>query len=263
MWKWILLFLLANLVIFAFLFNLPTQKKVVFLDVGQGSSILIQDGKNVFLYDTGRSGYPVLQGLRKHLPFFQKRIDILFLSHSDKDHYGGAFAIFERYRVRYLVTAKNFSESGFQKLLSLARKNGTKILFLTKGDKILSPNLAVEILHPAKNYFAKDNNLSLTLKITGSQNQFLLTGDIEKEAMAQIIQCCQEKLASEIMLWPHHGSKYSLLPSFFQKVKPKTVVIQVGPNYYGHPHQEVLNFLQTLGIPVFRTDLDGEILFPL
>ncbi len=259
----ILLFLLANLVLFAIIFNYPGENRVVFLDVGQGSSVLIQNGKNVFLYDAGRSGYKVLQGLKKYLPFFHKRIDILFISHSDKDHYQAGFDLLERYKIRYLVSSKNFSESGFQQLIQKAVNKGTKILFLDRKDEILTRDLKISVLHPARDFSGKDNDVSLVLKIAGKNNSFLLTGDIEKKAIKAIIDCCQELLKSKVFLWPHHGSKHSLDLDFLKKISPEIAIIQVGFNPYGHPHKEVLQLLNSLKIPIIRTDLMGSIPFPL
>jgi len=261
----ILLFLLANLVSWSAILNLVHiyQNRLVFFDVGQGEAVLIQNGKNIFLYDTGRSGYKILQELRKYLPFFQKRIDLLFISHADQDHYQAAFDIFERYRVRYLITSKNFSDSGFQKLLRLAQSQGTKILFLNRGDEILNRAFQILVLHPTQNFQGEDNDLSLVLKVNGPENSFLLTGDIGQKAIQSLLSCCQNLLQSKFFLWPHHGSKYSLNLNFLQKVSPAKVIISVGPNRYGHPHKEVLQTLENLKIPIWRTDLNGSISLPL
>lgn len=259
----ILLFLVIDLVLLTIILSLPEKNRVVFFDVGQGSSVLLQSGKNAFLYDTGKSGYQVLQGLRNTLPFFQKRIDILFISHSDKDHYQGAFDIFERYKVRYLIISRNFTESGFQKLLQVAKERGTKILVLDRNDEIITPAFKIFILHPNKNFTGKDNDLSLVLKVIGKNSSFLLTGDIEQKAIQSLLGCCRQLLQSEIFLWPHHGSKYSLNIDFLKTIMPSEVIIQVGPNYYGHPHKEVLQILNTLKIPFLRTDLNGQLEFTL
>lgn len=259
----ILLFLVTNFVLLIIIFSFSLKNRVVFFDVGQGSSVLIQNGKNTILYDTGRSGYKVLQGLRNTLPFFQKRIDLLIISHADQDHYQGAFDIFDRYKVRYLIASRNFSDSSFQKLLKIAKEKGTEVLFLSQNDEILTNDLQILVLHPSLSFTGKDNDFSLVMKVQGRNNSFLLTGDIEKRAIQALIDCCRLFLKSNIFLWPHHGSKYSLDYDFLQSVLPQKVIIQVGSNDYGHPHQEVIRFLNSLRMPVFRTDLNGQLEFSL
>jgi len=263
MWKLILLFFLVDFLLISIILSIDYSKEIVFFDVGQGSAVLIKDARNTFLYDTGRYGYKVINSLRRNLPFFQKRIDVLFLSHADKDHYGGTFEILERYNIRYLAIATTSEESGFQRIIKMAKDKGVKIVFLNRGSEIWTRNLRFQVIHPTRNFTAKDNDLSLVLKILSNKNSVLLGGDIEKKAIKEIIKCCKEYLKSNIFLWPHHGSKYSLDNEFFNLVSPQVVIIQVGPNYYGHPHKEVLDFLKKEKALFLRTDIDGEIKFGL
>lgn len=60
----------------------------------------------------------------------------------------------------------------------------------------------------------------------------------------------------------HHGSKTSSSKEFIQKVKPTFAVISCGlNNRFGHPHAETINTLETAGVTILRTDVQGEITY--
>ena len=254
----IFVLILANLFVYYVIFDFLTQKNLVaFFDVGQGASVLIKNKNNIFLYDTGQKPSLVLQGLDRFIPFYYKKIDILFISHPDKDHYLAAFEILKRYKVRLLaVSILDSEESGYKRLIELVKKLEIPILVLKRGNYISTNHFQIYVLHPDKKY-KKDNDNSLVLKVIG-KNSYLLTGDIEKEAIQSLISCCLQILASDYLLVPHHGSRYSINEKFYKAINPKVSVIQVGHNFYGHPHQETINFLKSLKATIWRTDLNKE-----
>ncbi len=256
----IFVLILANLVVYLIIFDfLKDENLVVFFDVQQGESVLIKNKNNIFLYDTGKYPSLLFQQLDKYLPFYNKKIDILFLSHPDKDHYGATFEILKRYRVRLIgLSLLDSQDLLYQNLINLIKEKKIPIIVFKRGNKIRTRDFQFLILHPEKNY-KKDNDNSLVIKVIG-KNSYLLTGDIEKPALESLILCCQEILASDYLLVPHHGSKFSIDLSFYQAVKPKFAIIQVGKNPYGHPHPETLEFLKNLGVAnILRTDKDKSL----
>ncbi len=255
----IFVLILANLFVYYLIFDFLNQKNLVaFFDVGQGESVLIKNKNNIFLYDTGAKPSLVLKSLDRFIPFYHKKIDILFISHPDKDHYLAAFEILKRYKVRLLgVSILNSEDSGYKRLIELAKRLEIPILVFKRGNQISTNYFQIYILHPDKKY-KKDNDNSLVLKVNG-KNSYLLTGDIEKEAIQSLLLCCQKILASDYFLFPHHGSKYSINKEFYKAINPKVSVIQVGTNYYGHPHKETINFLKNLKATIWRTDLNKEL----
>mgnify|MGYP001773110906 CR=1 FL=1 len=262
MTNWILIFLAVNIVIYSvILSNFLSRSFLNFLNIGQGNSVLIFNRRNVFLYDTGPSGFRLLKELRNNLPPFQKTIDVLFLSHPDKDHYGGTEELISRYKVRIvLIPFIESKESGWLQLLQKLQQNRIKIIKLRIGDIVKTKDFQIAILNPPTNFKLNDNDASLVLKIQ-RKHSYLLTGDIEQRGVKNLINCCRDLIKSEIILVPHHGSKYSLNFLFWQLVNPSLAIIQVGKNNYGHPHREVLETFHNLNIHFKRTDLDGEIKF--
>jgi competence protein ComEC len=252
----ILILILANLFLGIILFNVWTEKNyVAFLDVGQGESVLIKSRNNIFLYDTGKYPYLVLKELDRLMPFYNKKIDILFLSHPDKDHYFAAFEILKRYKVRMIMTNTLVSKDAtFQELLGFANKLKIPVIAIKYGTQINDNHFKFFVLHPDKMY-SKDNDSSLVIKVVGNKS-YLLTGDIEHQAIQRLIDCCQKFLGADILLVPHHGSRYSMNEEFYNLVKPLLSVISVGKNSYGHPHQEVLRILKN----IWRTDFNHTLI---
>lgn len=255
----IFILILSNILVYYIIFDyFLSENLVAFLNVWQGSSVFIKEKNNSFLYDTGKNSFLLFKELDRFLPFYRKRIDILFLSHPDKDHYQGAFDLLKRYQVRMVIISTLKTEDlNYLKLIKELQKRKIPLLVLKKGDLIKTKENIFLILHPDKKY-QKDNNNSLVIKLINKKS-FLLTGDIEKLALENLINCCLKILKSNYLLVPHHGSKSSLVANFYKIVNPDLVVIQVGKNYYGHPHQEVLNFFQKNKLNFWRTDENGTL----
>ncbi|MCS7200647.1 MAG: MBL fold metallo-hydrolase [Patescibacteria group bacterium] len=256
----ILILILANLlsysIILAWLFE---DRLVAFLNVGQGSAVLIRNKNNTYLYDTGRSPYLLFKDLDKLLPFYQKKIDILFISHFDKDHYGSVFELLERYQVRLIVFSTELdSASDAEKIKRAIKKANIPTILLVRGNSVRDDYFKFIILHPYRK-FKKDNDNSLVIKLMGS-NDYLLTGDIERAGINDLIKCCWPYLGADYFLVPHHGSRFSIDESFYKYINPKISIIQVGSNYYGHPHQETILSLSKHSKIIWRTDLNGSLI---
>ena len=256
----ILILILINFILYSIIFDFLTDKRFCyFLDVGQGSSVLCKNKKNTFLYDTGKYPSLVLKQIDQVIPFYLKKIDILFISHPDKDHYKAAFEVIKRYKVRLLVTNGFIPDDiEYRKFLKLALDLKIPIIYLKRGDRIYDNHFRFLVLNPANVFYKKDNDNSLVLKIKGL-NSYLLTGDIEKLAINDILKCCKKDLRSDYFLVPHHGSKYSINEDFYKAISPKLSIIQVGENFYNHPHKEVLISVSKYS-DIWRTDKDGSLI---
>jgi len=257
----IFILILINFVIYLIILSALRDKILVaFLDVGQGEGVLLKDKKNIFLYDTGKYPSLTIKEIDKILPFYDRKIDILFLSHPDKDHYFASFEILKRYNVRIIgISPKKSNDTHYNQLLNLARQKKIPILVFGRGDKIFDNYFKFFVLHPEKIY-NKENDNSLVIKVDG-KNSFLLTGDIEREAIESLISCCPRFLKADYFLVPHHGSKYSLNEKFYSLIQPKLSIIQVGSNFYGHPHREILEALKNFS-QIWRTDFQKTLIVP-
>jgi len=255
----IFVLILVNFVLYLIIFSYLNEKSLVaFLNVGQGSAVLFKDKKNVFLYDTGKYTNLTIKEIDKNLPFYNKKIDILFLSHPDKDHYYASFEILKRYKVRVIgISLKESEDANYLQLLNLAQEKKIPVLVFKRWNQVFDNHFNFLILHPEKIY-EKENDNSLVIKVQG-KNSFLLTGDIEKKAIESLIKCCPNFLKTDYFLVPHHGSKYSLNENFYSLIKPKVSIIQVGQNLYGHPHKEILEALKNFS-QIWRTDLQKALI---
>jgi len=254
--------------LFAALWQLPDGKfHIWFLDVGQGDSILIETpGDNHILIDGG-PGPDVLSELSAILPFFEKEIDLLVLSHPHADHINGVIEVLKRYSVKaILFSGVNFAGGAYDEFLREIRAQQIDFWIAEASDDFRFGPVILNVIYPreqaAGEEFANLNNSSVAIKVIYDDVKILLTGDLETEAEAALVNS-GEDLRAEILKAGHHGSKTASSIEFLKKVKPKVVVIQSGEgNSFGHPHDESLNNFEKIGVEkVYRNDLDGRVEF--
>lgn len=235
--------------------------EVVFLDVGQGDSALIEapDGQ-IILIDGGPDN-KVLRGLGKKLPFYRRQIDFLIISHYHDDHIAGLIEIIKRYRVRTLVySGKKPDNALIAELLRVASDNKVSLRSLDSQMSLsFSPDCRLDILNPAALNIKEDPNNSLTSRLNCAGQSFLFAGDngstIEKALLA-----AGWPLKADIFKASHHGSNTSNSEAFLEAVSPKIIIVSVGQdNRFGHPGSLFLDRISRLDILLKRTDTVGDI----
>lgn len=240
--------------------------KVVFFDVGQGDSIFIETPqKHQILIDGGPSS-AVLQKLSERMPFWDKTIDLIILTHPDKDHYFGIMEVLKRYKVDYVLwtgVVKNTPDyEEWVSLLEEKQKKGTKVLIAELGQTIIAGNAFMNILYPFESVLDQEikdvNDTSIVSHLNFFEKSILFSGDISSKIEKKMV-FEEINLFSSILKVGHHGSKYSTSDIFLENVLPEVAVISVGKNSYGHPTSEVLERLNNIGAEVLRTDQKGDI----
>lgn len=238
--------------------------RVYFLDVGQGDAILVTSGNNQVLIDSGRNGRVTLENLGKAMPFWDRKLETLIVTHPDADHYGGFDEILDFYKVENIIKteAKNDSGEWLNLLDKLKNKKVTEIN-PGVGTKIIFPSGAtMEIIYPVSNLAdAKEdkNENSIVTRLVFGENEFLFTGDLSKEGEA-VLLASNLNIEADFLKVAHHGSHSSTSLEFLKKVNPKDAIISVGKNNsYGHPHKEVVDSFKDRMTRVWRTDIDGTI----
>jgi len=245
--------------------------EVTFFDVGEGDSILISPPvfqgilRNRFqiLMDGGAQS-DIVEKIAQEVPLFDRRIELVILTHPDKDHIRGLFEVLETFKVERVLMPEigDIEEekelySSFKKLIreknieTLAAEEGQKLSF---ADKI---NLLI-FWPPRALISKKANDFSVVAKFSFNQINFLFTGDISKKIEYQLL-ARDFDIESEILKIAHHGSHFSTSEYFLDKVSPGVAIISVGDNTYGHPSQEVLDLISKYDIKLFRTDELGDI----
>jgi competence protein ComEC len=278
MWKWLRerlagwpgVGLLAVVVAIAWLAGrgLPDGRlHVYFLDVGQGDAIFVRtpDGRQI-LVDGGPSPEALLNQLGEVMPFWDRSLDLVVLTHPDADHMTGLVALSERYRVTQTLDDLG-SEADPAQLkaaaawLAQVARPGARRVVASPGMRLLIGKTSFTVLSAGLNgsspSAAGDNNDSLVLRLDYGTTGFLLTGDAEREAEAEMLRAGLP-LRADVLKVGHHGSTRSTSAVFLSAVKPRLAVIQVGAlNRFGHPQPDVLQRLADSR--VLRTDQNGRI----
>jgi beta-lactamase superfamily II metal-dependent hydrolase len=263
------IFLAALLAIFIYfsyqIFVEAKSLQIIFLDIGQGDSILIQKGTKQILIDGGPSGKTELAKLGEHLPYFDREIEIVIATHPDKDHIGGLIETARNYKIgKVLTTAAEKDTQAFKEWQETLEYNKIETLEVWRGTEMKFDEVEIKILAPAGKVdpsVGDANDKSVVARLDWGESSFLFTGDIESKAEREILES-QENIDVDFLKIAHHGSKYSSSESFLDAASPKDAVISVGAkNSYGHPTEAVLSALKERDISIFRTDEDGDIVY--
>jgi len=263
-------FLLAALAVLAVVvwlavLQLPDGRlHVVFLDVGQGDAILITapDGQQV-LVDGGPSPTQLFWALGHHMPFWDRTLDMVVLTHSDGDHMNGLVPLFERYRVEHVLAgAQSVGAEEARHWWDAVEQAGMESIVAEQGMRIaLGDAVEMEVLHPGAGPLASgsDNDSSVVLRLDYAATSFLLTGDLERGGENHLLQSGQI-VAAQTLKVSHHGSGGATTSHFLEAVAPTLAVIQVGSdNPFGHPAPALLDRLADANARTLRTDLHGTI----
>jgi len=272
--KYLLIFagflFLLDIFLWAEVFDLNKSQNLTvnFLDVGQGDSIFIETPQHHQILIDGGANSSALQKMSSFMPFFDRTIDLVILTHPEKDHMQGLIDILQRYKADYIlwtgVKKQDPEYYAWMDILTKQKNMGAKIIIAEYGQRITAGNVFIDTLHPFESLENKElketsNDAGVVARLIFGKNSFLFTGDmsgnLEKEFVREDIN-----VDSNVLKVAHHGSKYSTSEEFLQNVNPEIAVISVGAeNSYGHPTPETLQRLEKFGIKIFRTDKDGTV----
>lgn len=268
------------ILLLGFFWSLPDGKlHLVFCNVGQGDAAYIRfpDGRDM-LVDGGPNDQ-VLACLGRHMPFWDRYINLVVMTHPQKDHMQGLIAVLDRYGTDYFVRSDitNLTE-GYGQLMGVVKRRMVKQKFVTTGEAIAVGSTTLSVLWPSGDQIArmKPNLSSIDSSVLGATTSdlndgsvvfwlrygsfdALFTGDADTHVESGWRDLVQALDVLEVLKFPHHGSKTAMTEMFLETLKPQLAVISVGKNSYGHPNEAVLATLATRAIPVKRTDKRGDI----
>ena len=231
---------------------------VSFLDVGQADSVLIRNGNYNMLIDAGNN-----EDGEKLVNYFKslgiEEFTYVFATHPHEDHIGGMDDIINNFKIdNYYMSNKLSTTKTFMDVLDALDRRNLKYTVPNKGDTLKLGDANIKVIYPGDDK-SNINDSSIVLKITYGKNSFLLTGDATSNVERKIYN---EDIKSDVLKVAHHGSSYSSTDVFLDRVKPYYAVISVGKNnIYNHPSNKTLEKLNKRNIKVYRTDLDGTIIF--
>lgn len=238
--------------------------QVHYIDVGQGDCSLVVSNGEALLIDTGEK-----ENAQKICRYMKEQgvdsIKYMLLTHQHSDHMGAASEIIDSFDVENIIIPKlpdsmTPTAKFYEKFLKSVQKKGLKLTQAKPGEVYEIGECSLEILSPVKDY--EDlNNFSAAAMLTHGEESFLFTGDIESDAEADIIKTGRLTEA-DVYKAGHHCSKTSNSKAFLAEVKPEYAVIMCGEdNSYHHPHKSALDRIKKYTGNIYRTDLDGTIVF--
>lgn len=240
------------IILLSFIWTLPDGRlHIVYCNVGQGDAAYIRfpDGRDMVV--DGGPDDSILQCLGRHMSFWDRHIDMVALTHPQKDHMKGLISVLNRFRVDYFLQ----SDSEYpDELMNLVRKKNSSVRRVAQNDRIQIGATSLLFLWPSMTTSSDLNDNSLVFDMRYGSFDAVFTGD------ARLFEQLQNlKYPVEILKVPHHGSKTGMTQDYIGLLKPEVAVISVGKNSYGHPAKEIVDMLQSVNSRVLRTDIYGDV----
>jgi len=235
------------------------------LDVGQGDSLLLISPSGKHIVIDGGPDMSLLEHLGEFMPFFDRHIELLILTHPDADHITALPEVLQRYTVGSVLLSGALQHNGsYDAFLHHIAAQGIPVLLPDATmDIAMGDGLTLDILWPSPDVFGvlpdDPNALSVVVRALYGPYAILLTGDIDEASEATILAAGHD-VQSDIIKIAHHGSRTSSSTGFIAAVHPLSALISSGSgNTFGHPHIDVLTRLEALGITIRRTDTEGTV----
>ncbi|EKD86704.1 MAG: hypothetical protein ACD_37C00183G0003 [uncultured bacterium] len=256
------------LIFFVLFKNNDGKLHLVICNVGQGDAIFIRTPNQADILIDGGPDKKVLECLSRHMPFWDRSLDAVILTHPHADHVTGLVDVIERYRVKAFYSERVEAETQIYKLFRLKlaeEKLSAKDLYSPTAFKEKS-GLKLSTLWPTAEAIQRTDQNNANLDLNGlsviqlleyRKFKALLTGDAGVVAEDSI---AQEAGDVDVLKVPHHGSKTGMSSYLLSIIKPELAVISLGAkNKYGHPSKLSLDLLKEYKAKILRTDLNGEI----
>lgn len=244
--------------------------RLTVLDIGQGDAILVESaGGGRVLVDGGPDPDLLVRRLDERIPIWDRRIDLVVLTHPHEDHAAGLAGLMPRYRVGRIAETGMASEgAGTRGLREAATRLGISRVRLTQGDGFRLGHAQVDVLWPpldrlpavAPSTGRAINDTSIVLAISVGQQRALLTGDLEADRDGDLLRAiADDGRRWDVLKVAHHGSAGASSAGLLERLRPRAAIISAGvDNDYGHPAPATLSRLEDVGASVWRTDVQGS-----
>lgn len=272
---------LSLLIVFVILFDSLTYNntRIVFCDVGQGDGIYIRTENNIDILIDAGPNKAIMSCLGKYMPFYDKKIELAFLTHPQIDHYGGYLEILKRYDLgTFMAPPVDNNSQSYNTLKKLIKAHDIQVVNPYAGQVIrLSGDMEIRMKWPSRAFVNtgddknvlggfvshKDLNLySLMFLYTEGDFEALFTGDIMPEVLRGLVgkQLFTTSNGIEVLKVPHHGSRNGITPEFYAEINPDVSILSYGlRNRYGHPSPEILTLLKRSKRKYLSTAQNGNI----
>ncbi len=249
------------------------------ISVGHGCSVLIESSDRSMLYDAGGLSDPKsvarqIAGVLWHRGL--THLDAIVLSHADRDHFNAVPELLKKFSVGAVYaspamfgddriawhsdpTAEQRTESALQSLISALETHQVPRRTIAAGDRLILSDdrlASVEVLHPSKRSALGDDNVnSLVVEVTFNGRSLLLTGDLEKGGLLDLL--AEEPRDCDVLLAPHHGSRQPRLGDLLKWASPEWVVVSDSRNRATTGDRDELGAV--VGATTLHTSLGGAI----
>lgn len=235
------------------------------LNIGQGDAIFIESPTGTQIVVDGGPNNTLMREISKVMPWYDRHIDMLVVTNPDRDHYEGFISLLKKYSTATLLepgtTNDNDVYKHFQKQIS---DRGIKKVVARRGQVIdIGGGAYLQILFPDRDVSGlSPNDGSIVMKLVYGETSIMLQGDSTAKIENYLLALGTTTLKSTILKAGHHGSRTSSDENYVRVVDPEWTVISSGvENDYGHPHKEILETMDKLGIPTYDTCNNGKIVF--
>jgi len=274
-WKvkinFILIIVLILLVSVIFLFYLDfrsSRRAFVFamLDVGQGDALFVESPTGVQVLIDAGPPRKILGALSRVMSPFDRTIDAVIVTNPDADHIGGFLDVLKTYQIGAFLEPGTYNDTRtYQNLKAEIKNKKIPEIIARRGMRLdLGGGAVIDILFPDRDVSTwTTNDGSIVGKLTYGETEIMLMGDATSETERVVLaENSASYLASDILKVGHHGSKTSTSEEFAAAVAPEYALISAGAeNRYGHPRPEILDRLTRAGAKIFRTDLNGAVIY--
>ena len=219
-------------------------------------------GHNI-LIDGGPSPV-ILEKLGQEMPFWNRKVDLIILTHPHYDHVAGLIEVLKNYQVDNILWTGALTDTlAFKEWQATLKEAEPDIHIAAAGQVIYGGSVALQVFYPFGDFqdqkVSNPDNTSVVIRVVFGESSFLFTGDAFKEVEIELLEK-GINVNSNVLQVGHHGSRTSTAPEFIASVLPEIAIISAGKdNRYGHPHQETLETLENYGVFILRTDLHGDI----
>lgn len=248
-----------------FLLEGKRYPQVTFFDVGQGDAIFVEAPNGNQILIDGGPGERVLSKVGRRLPFWDRSIDLVILTHPHADHISGLVEILKRYDIEVVGESgaeyESAQESEWERTIE---EKHIRTLTLRAGDRIhIADGLTLDVLAPFRDVSGDTPNeihdSMVVIRLSVGDSHILFTGDAE-DSTERELTFFGMPIDADILKVGHHGSKTSTVQEFLETVSPTYAVVSSGRgNQFGHPHPDVVGRLKAFGVTILRTDEVGDI----
>lgn len=279
--KTLLLLCIAFAIVYTFVIGVVHffffSPSLIMCDVGQGDAFLLQlDSSMDILIDAGPDS-SVVHCLNNHIPFFDRQIELVIITHPDFDHFGGMKSVLRSYTVHtILAPAVGRDTAAFVEFSGLVKEKKIQYQSLQSGDILSFSSGEMHVFWPPHSFIEKNtvptetgykkplleaNDYSLVFVFSLHGEKILFTGDIHEKLLTGIVDDIGDISVLKI---PHHGAKNGLNNQILSVLQPEKALISSGEkNRYGHPHSAVIELLKNHRVDLIRTDHGGEFIMKI